>query len=321
MEGEPGQLDTNLGAKPEGKEGDPNPVEEILETPEKKLAREKFQQEQTQKLETAERADKESSSTELATLQQSVESTLEAEQQDGKKSYYEILGVSPNDPKEKIAAAYRKIAKESHPDLHPGDKLATAKFKEAAQAFEILNDEDKRGEYDKYLRALETPVELADNDAETSTEYGSDLSPSLGSEKFSPLVPISREERMNAVVIRAEQKAMVEYMGLSNLRELATVQKEFKESGNSLANFVASVEFRTGELKDLTGDINKDSGKIEKFFGDYGIKVEPNAVESIGKSLYKAAVEGKKKKEGSLLKALMKVFEKTREGFRKDRQR
>ena len=70
-----------------------------------------------------------------------------------KKDYYEILGVSKNATAAEIKKAYRKKALEYHPDKNPGDKEAEEKFKEAAQAYEILGDEQKRAQYDQYGHA------------------------------------------------------------------------------------------------------------------------------------------------------------------------
>lgn len=62
---------------------------------------------------------------------------------------YEVLGVAKTASAEEIKKAYRKIAKESHPDLHPGDAKAEASFKAAAVAFELLKDPDKRARFDR----------------------------------------------------------------------------------------------------------------------------------------------------------------------------
>ena len=65
-----------------------------------------------------------------------------------KKNYYEILGVSKNATEEEIKAAYKKLVKQYHPDLHPNDKLAAEKFKEINEANEVLSDKQKRAAYD-----------------------------------------------------------------------------------------------------------------------------------------------------------------------------
>ena len=70
-----------------------------------------------------------------------------------KKDYYEIVGVSKTATVAEIKKAYRKKALEYHPDKNPGDKEAEEKFKEAAQAYEILSDEQKRAQYDQFGHA------------------------------------------------------------------------------------------------------------------------------------------------------------------------
>ena len=70
-----------------------------------------------------------------------------------KRDYYEVLGI-PRDAKEDdIKRAYRKLAFKYHPDQNPGDKAAEAKFKEAAEAHEVLSDADKRQRYDQFGHA------------------------------------------------------------------------------------------------------------------------------------------------------------------------
>jgi molecular chaperone DnaJ len=70
-----------------------------------------------------------------------------------KRDYYEILGVAKSSSAEEIKKAYRKVAMQFHPDRNPGDKSAEEKFKEAAEAYEILSDADKRAQYDRYGHA------------------------------------------------------------------------------------------------------------------------------------------------------------------------
>ena len=65
-----------------------------------------------------------------------------------KKNYYEVLGVSKDATEEEIKAAYKKLVKQYHPDLHPGDASAAEKFKEINEANEVLSDKQKRAAYD-----------------------------------------------------------------------------------------------------------------------------------------------------------------------------
>jgi molecular chaperone DnaJ len=70
-----------------------------------------------------------------------------------KRDYYEILGVSKTADEQELKKAYRKVAMQYHPDRNPGDKAAEEKFKEAAEAYEILTNSDKRARYDRYGHA------------------------------------------------------------------------------------------------------------------------------------------------------------------------
>ena len=70
-----------------------------------------------------------------------------------KKDYYEILGLEKNATPIDIKKAYRKMAIKYHPDKNPGDKGAEEKFKEAAAAYEVLSDENKKARYDQYGHA------------------------------------------------------------------------------------------------------------------------------------------------------------------------
>ena len=74
-----------------------------------------------------------------------------------KRDYYEVLGVSKTAQEAEIKKAYRKLAKENHPDLHPGDREAENRFKEINEAYEVLSDPDKRAKYDQYGHAAFDP--------------------------------------------------------------------------------------------------------------------------------------------------------------------
>jgi len=67
-----------------------------------------------------------------------------------KRDYYEILGVTKNSSKEEIKKAYRQMAMKYHPDRNPDDKEAEEKFKEAAEAYEVLSHDDKKAKYDQF---------------------------------------------------------------------------------------------------------------------------------------------------------------------------
>lgn len=67
-----------------------------------------------------------------------------------KRDYYEILGVSRDSSPEDIKKAYRRVAKQFHPDKNPGNKEAEESFKEACEAYEVLSDQPKRANYDRY---------------------------------------------------------------------------------------------------------------------------------------------------------------------------
>ena len=67
-----------------------------------------------------------------------------------KRDYYEVLGVGKTADEKELKAAYRKLAKQLHPDANPGDKTAEAKFKEISEAYDVLKDPQKKAAYDRF---------------------------------------------------------------------------------------------------------------------------------------------------------------------------
>src|SRR5947209_19623544 len=70
-----------------------------------------------------------------------------------KRDYYEVLGLKREASFEEIKKSYRQMALKFHPDKNPGDDTAEIRFKEAAEAYEVLSDQDKRQRYDRYGHA------------------------------------------------------------------------------------------------------------------------------------------------------------------------
>src|SRR5262245_5941596 len=70
-----------------------------------------------------------------------------------KRDYYEVLSVGRTATQKEIADAYRKLALQYHPDRNPNNEEAVVKFKEAAEAYEVLSDDSKRSRYDRYGHA------------------------------------------------------------------------------------------------------------------------------------------------------------------------
>src|SRR5262245_12290194 len=66
------------------------------------------------------------------------------------RDYYEVLGVARNASDDEIKRAYRNLARQYHPDRNPGDKQAEVRFKEIQDAYDVLSDKTKKGQYDRF---------------------------------------------------------------------------------------------------------------------------------------------------------------------------
>ena len=73
-------------------------------------------------------------------------------------NYYGVLGVGRSASEKDVRQAYRRLARQYHPDVNPGDKSAEQKFKEINEAYEVLSDPEKRKKYDRFGTTGSTPI-------------------------------------------------------------------------------------------------------------------------------------------------------------------
>ena len=91
------------------------------------------------------------------------------------RDYYEVLGITKGASDDEIKKAFRQQAKKYHPDLHPGDKEAEAKFKEVNEAYSILSDPDKTAKYDRFGQAGVDPNGFGGGGGGAYSNYDVDL--------------------------------------------------------------------------------------------------------------------------------------------------
>lgn len=124
---------------------------------------------------------------------------------------YQVLGVSQTADEDTIKKAYRKAAKECHPDTHPGDKRAEERFKEIGEAYRILSDKQKRKEYDAGAAQKEQKSAAGRNNAGTGRKNtgGGTIDPGDIEKEFERFFPWESRVRKRRI---ARNKRLIPWM-------------------------------------------------------------------------------------------------------------
>jgi len=114
------------------------------------------------------------------------------------KDYYKVLGVKRSATKEEIQQAYRKLVRQYHPDLNPNDKQAEEKFKEVNEAYQVLNDPNRRKEYEATLKSGGGPSPRSKGTSQAQRKPSSTAGPSQATMPADPLSSLLDQMRQRA---------------------------------------------------------------------------------------------------------------------------
>ena len=138
-----------------------------------------------------------------------------------KRDYYEVLGVEKNASAAEIKSAFRKLAKKYHPDLNKDDPSAAEKFKEAQEAYEVLSDEQKRSQYDRFGHAgVGTGAQGMGGFSSYSDFGGVDIELNYHLKKLS----LEVKKTLNLILLKTVMNVMVKVVLVKKLVAPAMVQ-------------------------------------------------------------------------------------------------
>jgi curved DNA-binding protein CbpA len=200
----------------------------------------------------------------------------------GSREIYERLGLSMEASKEEIRAAYRRAARATHPDHNPNNPKAREEFQAIQEAFDILNNPEKRKAYDEAMT----------------------LSMDLGS--------LTPEQQ-------AQRKDLLKRAGINEEDYPIVVAEQFNGDKGALSVFVYEAQ-KPEFTENLTGKMQEDVSRIAHFFGEHGGFFGESDITRLGKGIYEGARAEKRRREGGFLGILMDIFRALDEDAKKNIQ-
>lgn len=154
--------------------------------------------------------------------------------------YYKILGVDKNIPQKDVRAAYRRRAKQFHPDLHPNDPKAKAKFQALSEAFDVIGNPEKRAKYDKYGERWKDADSFEDFNRQTSGWSG------RGTEKPLLMVLISVISGQTALAVSFKTSSDEEIMVQNPVNSIIRQVVIFREIGVYPLTWIFTLQYWEG---------------------------------------------------------------------------